>query len=81
VVDWHPQYNKTPLSSLTGTQGGLDHRGSFHEKIALALAEARRQAELAYEFVPGSYTHSALVAIRAAEKAVASVDPDRWGSA
>ncbi len=65
----------------------VDGRGSFHEKIALALAEARRQAELAYEFVPGSYTHSALVAIRAAEKALteavasSSTKPQTWPGA
>lgn len=44
--------------------------------IAGQLARARREASLAYEFVPNSYTHSALNAIIAAEQNVPALR--RW---
>jgi hypothetical protein len=43
-------------------------------ELELSIAEARKQAELAYEFVPNSYTHSAMLATRAAERALADAD-------
>ena len=45
------------------------------ELITAAIAEARTQCEYAYRFCPGSYTHSALVAVQAAEKAINKVAP------
>ena len=45
--------------------------GGNPEKALAAIAAAVKQAELAYEFTPGSYTHSAMVTLRAAEKALA----------
>jgi hypothetical protein len=56
----------------------LQDQGSGNEtiddKIVSSIAEARKQAELAYEFVPNSYTHSAMLATRAAERALADAD-------
>ena len=45
--------------------------GGNPEKALAAIAAAVKQAELAYEFTPGSYTHSAMVTLRAAEKVLA----------
>ena len=44
---------------------------SKKENALAAIAAAVKQAELAYEFAPGSYTRSSMVALRAAEKALA----------
>ena len=44
--------------------------GGNPENAFAAIAAAVKQAELAYEFAR-SYTHSAMVTLRAAEKAVA----------
>jgi len=42
----------------------------LEEKITAQAAEAVKQAKLAYEFAPNSYTHSAMVAARDAERAL-----------
>ena len=44
--------------------------GGNPENALAAIAAAVKQAELAYEFAPGSYTHSAMVTLRA-EKVLA----------
>jgi hypothetical protein len=38
------------------------------QALVAQAAEARKQTEFAYEFVPNSYTHSAMVSARNAER-------------
>ena len=50
-----------------GRGGDMTDPEAF-ELITAAIAEAKKQCEYAYRFCPGSYTHSALVAVQTAEK-------------
>jgi hypothetical protein len=59
-------------NNLEQVVSDLDLDGYVAETLEIIIAqaaEARKQAELAYEFVPNSYTHSAMVATRNAERA------------
>ena len=53
----------------------------FFVQTAASITGARKQCEYTYRFSPGSYTHYALAAVQAAEKALNKLNEGSSGSA